>query len=140
MVLVAYPYAPKLPYAPFMKYAMIKITEQSMYQMKKHWEVVTQNCDPPLEGKSLGFRKLVTLFLIFFIGVIFAFFTFLYELLKRSYFGKEKLYKGKAYQVKVQEIATVKDFRNLKRDINRLLTRCEKSKSTSIHIRIDIRE
>ena len=70
-----------------MKYNLYQITQHALYKMKKHWEVQTMNCEDHIKGEALGFQKLITMFIIFIIGILFALSIFFCEIIR----GKEKL-------------------------------------------------
>ena len=61
--------------------------------MREHWKIETPICKSELEGKPLSFEKLISMFLVFFLGVILALITLLCEL-KTAGPRKQKQFEG----------------------------------------------
>ena len=125
----AYPYVSDLPYAPFMKHAILKITEHSLYHMREHWQIETPICKSELEGKPLSFQKLISMFLVFLFGVILALITLFCEL-KKANPRNQKQFEGLDKTMTIQTDEEVKDLTRIMKDIEELLKSCRSSNST----------
>ena len=134
----AYPYVSDLPYAPFMKHAILKITEHSLYQMREHWQIKTPICESELEGKPLSFEKLISMFLVFFLGVIFALITLFFEL-KTASPRNQKHFEGFDKIMIIKDGEEVKDFAQLMEDIEELLKSCRSSSNATLRMIIESR-
>ena len=100
--------------------------------MKKYWEVQTMNCDEQIKGEALGFQKLITMFIIFIIGILFAVSILFCEILR----GKQKL-----NQKLFEESVIIQNNEDI-RKLNCILQEMEKlslnSKDTSALITIKL--
>ena len=116
-----------------MKYTLYQITQQhTLFKMKKHWEVQTMNCDEQIKGEALGFQKLITMFIIFIIGILFAVSIFFCEILR----GKQKL-NQKLFEESVI-IQNNEDIRKLNCIVQEMEKLSLNSKDTSALITIKI--
>ena len=125
----AYPYVSDLPYAPFMKYAILKITEHSLYHMREHWQIETPICKSELEGKPLSFKKLISMFLVFFLGVVLALITLFCEL-KTANPRNQNQFKCLDKTMIIHHDEELKDIKQLMEDIEELHKSCRFSNAT----------
>ena len=130
----AYPHAPGLPYAPFIKYAMYQITEQSLDKMKEHWEVQLPVCETNLEGEALSFQKIIFMFLILFFGIICAIITLLYELNK----SRKEIQRTNGLRLRIQnQYEEIYHFQDIMKYLESMINYATKSKSTIRIIVVD---
>ena len=115
-----------------MKYNLYQITQHALYKMKKHWEVQPMNCDEQIKGEALGFQKLITMFIIFIIGILFSISIFFCEILR----GKQKL-NQKLFEESVI-IQNNKDIRKLNCIVQEMEKLSFNSEDTSALITIKI--
>ena len=125
----AYPYVSDLPYAPFMKHAILKITEHSLYHMREHWKIETPICKSELEGKPLSFKKLISMFLVFFLGVVLALITLFCEV-KTANPRNQKQFEVLDKTMIIQHGEDVKEITQLIEDIEELHKSCRSSNAT----------
>ena len=125
----AYPYVSDIPYAPFMKYAILKITEHSLYHMREHWQIETPICKSELEGKPLSFKKLISMFLVFFLGVVLALITLFCEV-NTGNPRKQNHIEDLDKAIIIQDEEEVKDFTKLMENIEDLFKSCRSSNAT----------
>ena len=131
----AYPYVPDLPYAIFMRHAIMEITEQSLYQMREHWQIETPICESELEGKPLSFKKLISMFLLFSFGVILALITLLCEL-KTENQENQKKFEALEKTMIIENGEEVKNLPRIMEDMEKLLKSC---RSLNVTLRIIIK-
>ena len=132
----AYPYVSDLPYAPFMKHAILKITEHSLYHMREHWKIETPICKSELEGKPLSFKKLISMFLVFFLGVVLALITLFCEVKTANPRNQnQKQSKGLDKTMIIHHDEELKDIKQLMEDIEELHKSC---RSSNVTVRIVI--
>ena len=87
-----------LPYGSFMKQVIEEIIVQNkLYQLQKYWDIPKPHCKLLEGGESLGLEKLISAFIIAFIGTSIALIIFIMEKILHSnqpgmnnYFSKQK--------------------------------------------------
>ena len=80
------------PYEPFLKIAMMKLIESGQVNRLKLEYESNNICNPILieEGTPLSYQKLILLFIIMGVGIVFAFIVLLYERMKNICRPKKK--------------------------------------------------
>ena len=69
-----------LPLTKFMTHTLFEIMENGQInQLMQKWRVKEPACEDEITVKPLGFRKMTSLFVLIFIGIICAFLVFLIE-------------------------------------------------------------
>ena len=69
-----------LPFTKFMTHTLFEIMENGqLNQLMQKWRVKQPACEDDINVKPLGFQKMTSLFVLIFIGIIFAFIVFLIE-------------------------------------------------------------
>ena len=76
-----------LPYVIFMRHIIFQMTESGqLNKLLKKWSVPEHNCSPlHKEGKSLGLEKMISLFIISFIGISIGFIILIFEKIFHDY-------------------------------------------------------
>ena len=75
-----------LPYGSFMKQVIEEIIVQNkLYQLQKYWDIPKPHCKLLEGGESLGLEKLISAFIIAFIGTSIALIIFIMEKILHSY-------------------------------------------------------
>ena len=95
-----------LPYGSFMKQVIEEIIVQNkLYQLQKYWDIPKPHCKLLEGGESLGLEKLISAFIIAFIGTSIALIIFIMEKILHSYQPGMNNYfsKQKADPKKLQE-------------------------------------
>ena len=116
-----------------MKYNLYQITQQyTLFKMKKHWEVQTMNCDEQIKGEALGFQKLITMFIIFIIGILFTLSIFLCEIMRGNEKSNDKLFEESLI------IQNKEDVRKVKRILQEMERQSFDSQKTRALITIKI--
>ena len=95
-----------LPYGSFMKQVIEEIIVQNkLYQLQKYWDIPKPHCKLLEGGESLGLEKLISAFIIAFIGTSIALIIFIMEKILHSYQPGMNNYfsKQKANPKKLQE-------------------------------------
>ena len=95
-----------LPYGSFMKQVIEEIIVQNkLYQLQKYWDIPKPHCKLLEGGESLGLEKLISAFIIAFIGTSIALIIFIMEKILHSYQPGMNNYfsKQKADSKKLQE-------------------------------------
>ena len=80
------------PYEPFLKIAMMKLIESGQVNRLKLEYESSNICNPILndEGTPLSYQKLILLFIIMGLGIMFALIVLLYERMKNFCRPKKK--------------------------------------------------
>ena len=110
-----------------MKFNLYQITQHALYKMKKHWEIQTLLCDDgQIKGEALGFQKLITMFIIFIIGILFALVIFLWEILREKEKQNQKLFEESVTiqnNEDVKKVAyVIQEIEKLPQDVKALIT------------------
>ena len=95
-----------LPYGSFMKQVIEEIIVQNkLYQLQRYWNIPKPHCKSLEGGESLGLEKLISAFIIAFIGTSIALIIFIMEKILHSYQPEMNNYfsKQKADPKKLQE-------------------------------------
>ena len=75
-----------LPYGSFMKQVIEEIIVQNkLHQLQKYWDIPKPHCKLLEGGESLGLEKLISAFIIAFIGTSIALIIFIMEKILHSY-------------------------------------------------------
>ena len=101
-----------------MKFNLYQITQHALYKMKKHWEIQTLLCDDEqIKAEALGFQKLITMFIVFIIGILLALSIFLWEILKEKEINNQKAFNE---SVTIRNIEDVKKVGYILQEIGKL--------------------
>ena len=97
--------------------------------MREHWKIETPICKSELEGKPLSFKKLISMFLVFFLGVVLALITLFCEV-NAGNPRKQNQIEGLDKALIIQDEEEVKDFTKLMENIEDLFKSCRSSNAT----------
>ena len=121
------------PYKKFIDEAILKMFESGkLRNILQRWKVEEPDCSPMnREGKPLNFKKLISIFVIIGLGVLFAIIVVLLENFQVNYLRKKNdpnnvrndLISEKDFvNLKIEEMANLHDAMKLKQEISGLLT------------------
>ena len=97
--------------------------------MREHWKIEAPICKSELEGKPLSFKKLISMFLVLFLGVVLALITLFYEVKTANPRNQNQIGCFDKTMI-IQDGEEVKDFKQLMEDIEELHKSCRSSNAT----------